>query len=395
MIAKFKPYFKYFFYASSIIVSRGLEYFVLFYAALFLPKDAYGELEFYKKIIELLAVVLAFGLPSLLLTYTKSKNSKVYLNVLAHFFITFMALVVFPLLWIFNYQFLIIPILFHAIFFNNGVMPVFFITQLGSNKASIYKSATSFLFYTGVFLLLLFNPEPQKAFVVVNYYLIGIGSLFSIIIFRKYQIKRSLLKRYFKLFKNLLISSLTLVVSNFANVMFLYTDIMILKLISNTPNVDIANYSFALNIANMLILVPFTMVHVDIEKIKKESYDWLQGYRKKIVIYTSAFSIFIMLGYFILTNTFYEAYKDTIILFLILFVGKIIQSNSVFLGAQVLIKKYFIENLKINLITVTFNVIASYLCYLKFGLLGIAFVSALSLAIRYIVLKFYYKKIYR
>lgn len=395
MIAKFKPYFKYFFYASSIIVSRGLEYFVLFYAALFLSKDAYGELEFYKKIIELLAVVLAFGLPSLLLTYTKSKNSKVYLNVLAHFFITFMALVVFPLLWIFNYQFLIIPILFHAIFFNNGVMPVFFITQLGSNKASIYKSATSFLFYTGVFLLLLFNPEPQKAFVVVNYYLIGIGSLFSIIIFRKYQIKRSLLKRYFKLFKNLLISSLTLVVSNFANVMFLYTDIMILKLISNTPNVDIANYSFALNIANMLILVPFTMVHVDIEKIKKESYDWLQGYRKKIFIYTSAFSTLIMLGYFILTNTFYEAYKDTIILFLILFVGKTIQSNSVFLGAQVLIKKYFIENLKINLITVTFNIIASYLCYLKFGLLGIAFVSALSLAIRYIVLTFYYKKIYR
>ena len=269
MIAKFKPYFKYFFYASSIIVSRGLEYFVLFYAALYLSKDAYGELEFYKKVIELLAVVLAFGLPSLLLTYTKSKNSKVYLNVLAHFFIAFMALVVFPILWIFNYQFLIIPILFHAIFFNNGVMSVFFITQLGSNKASIYKTVTSFLFYTGVFLLLLFNPEPQKAFVVVNYYLIGIGALFSIIIFRKYQIKRSLLKGYFKLFKNLLISSLSLVVSNFANVMFLYTDIMILKLISNTPNVEIANYSFALNITNMIILIPMTLVQVDIEKFKK------------------------------------------------------------------------------------------------------------------------------
>lgn len=395
MIAKFKPYFKYFFYASSIIVSRGLEYFVLFYAALYLSKDAYGELEFYKKVIELLAVVLAFGLPSLLLTYTKSKNSKVYLNALAHFFIAFMALVVFPILWIFNYQFLIIPILFHAIFFNNGVMSVFFITQLGSNKASIYKTVTSFLFYTGVFLLLLFNPEPQKAFVVVNYYLIGIGALFSIIIFRKYQIKRSLLKGYFKLFKNLLISSLSLVVSNFANVMFLYTDIMILKLISNTPNVEIANYSFALNITNMIILIPMTLVQVDIEKFKKESHGWLQLYRKKIFIYTSAFSMLIMLGYFVLINTFYEAYKDTIILFLILFVGKIIQSNSVFLGTQVLIKKYFTENLKINLITVTFNVIASYLFYLKFGLLGIAFISVLSLAMRYMALMFYYKKIYR
>ena len=102
-----------------------------------------------------------------------------------------------------------------------------------------------------------------------------------------------------------------------------------------------------------------------------------------------------MLGYFVFINTFYEAYKDTIILFLILFVGKIIQSNSVFLGTQVLIKKYFTENLKINLITVTFNVIASYLFYLKFGLLGIAFISVLSLAMRYIALMFYYKKIYR
>ena len=169
MIVKFKPYFKYFFYASSIIISRGLEYFVLFYAALYLPKDAYGELEFYKKIIELLAVALAFGLPSLLLTYTKKKNSKVYLNILGVLFITFLATIVFPLLWAFEFQFIIIPILFHAVFFNNGVIPVFFITQLGSNKASLYKLVTSFLFYSGIFLLLLFHPEPEKAFVTINY----------------------------------------------------------------------------------------------------------------------------------------------------------------------------------------------------------------------------------
>ena len=53
-----KNYRSYIFYATSIIISRGLEYFVLFYSALYLSKDTYGELEFYKKIIELLAVAL-------------------------------------------------------------------------------------------------------------------------------------------------------------------------------------------------------------------------------------------------------------------------------------------------------------------------------------------------
>ena len=142
MIAKFKPYFKYLFYASSIIVSRGLEYFVLFYAALYLSKDAYGELEFYKKIIELGAVGLAFGLPSLLLTYTKSQNSKTYLNLLGVLFVLMLSIILIPVLWILDYQFLIIPILFHAIFFNNGIIPLFFITNFGSNKASLYKIIT-------------------------------------------------------------------------------------------------------------------------------------------------------------------------------------------------------------------------------------------------------------
>ena len=36
------------------------------------------ELEFYKKIIEVGANVLAFGFPALILSYTKSKESKIY-----------------------------------------------------------------------------------------------------------------------------------------------------------------------------------------------------------------------------------------------------------------------------------------------------------------------------
>jgi O-antigen/teichoic acid export membrane protein len=152
--------------------------------------------------------------------------------------------------------------------------------------------------------------------------------------------------KYLKLFKKLLISSSTLVISTIANMMFMYSDIFIVKILSPNPSIEIANFSFVLNITNMIILIPMTLVQVDIEKIKKESYDWLQGYRKKTFIYTSAFSIFIMLGYFILINTFYEAYKDTMILFLILFVGKIIQSNSVFFGNTSFNQEIFHRKLK-------------------------------------------------
>ena len=376
---------KYIFYALSIVLSRGLEYFVLFYAALYLSKNSYGELEFYKKLIELLAVGLAFGLPSLLLTYTKSKNSKIYLNILSFIFITVLAAITLPILWIFEYQFLVIPILFHAIFFNNGVMPVFFITKLGSNKASLYKSATSFLFYTGVFLILLFHPEPPKAFVIVNYYLIGFGIIFLIILFKKYDIKLNILKKYFSLFKKLLLSSLTLVVSNFANIMFLYTDIMILKLISNTPNTDIADYSFALNIANMLILIPLTMVQVDIEKIKNSIN--VKELNHKIVKFLLAFIALIILGYLFLINTFYNDYKETVYVFLIILFAKFFQSMSVIHGAMILIKKKFKINLGINLSILFLNIVLSYVLYTVFDVLGIALASLLTLIIRFNLLR--------
>lgn len=389
MIVKFKPYFKYFFYASSIIISRGLEYFVLFYAALYLPKDAYGELEFYKKIIELLAVALAFGLPSLLLTYTKKKNSKVYLNILGVLFISFLAAIVFPLLWAFEFQFIIIPILFHAVFFNNGVMPVFFITQLGSNKASLYKLVTSFLFYSGIFLLLLFHPEPEKAFVTINYYLIGIGIVFIIGLFKSYKIKLTFLKRYFSLFKKLLLSSLTLVVSNFANIMFLYTDIMILKLISKTPNTDMADYSFTLNIANILILMPLTMVQVDIEKIKSSIQ--IKELNNKIIKLSVVFVLGILLLYVLLINSYYINYKDTFSVFLILLLAKFFQSTSIIHGTIILINKKFKLNLNINLSMLILNVVLSYLLFTYLNVLGIALASFIILTLRYFILRYYSK----
>ena len=371
---------KYAFYALSIVFSRGLEYLVLFYAALFLSKENYGELEFYKKLIELFAVALAFGFPSLLLTYTKSKNSKVYLNLLSLFFITGLSLILFPILLIFKYQFIVIPVLFHAIFFNNGIMPIFFITKYGSNQASIYKSIISIIFYLGVLLLIIYHPNPERAFVTINYYLIFFGGLFLVWLYRTYNLRFNLLKKYYKLFKKLLLSSLTLVVSNFANLMFLYTDIMILKSISNNSNIDIANYSFALNIANMLILIPLTLVQVDIEELK--AFIKIKAKASRILKLVLGFSVLILLGYIILVHTAYLNYKETLGLFLIILGAKIFQSQSTLFGTLLLIKKRFRLNLKINIAMVILNILLSYLCFNYLGIYGVALASLVTLLLR-------------
>ncbi len=193
---------KYAAYALSVIVSRGLEYFVLFYAAFYLSKEDYGELEFYKKIIELFAVALAFGLPSLLLTYTKSDNSKTHFTFLSFVYIFLLGIIITPILYFFNYEFLLVPILFHAIFFNNGIMPVFFITKSGSNIAAIYKSSVSCVFYLGIFLLLQFSDKPNLSFVNVNYFIFPLALIFSIKLFMGQNIGYRLLLKYFSLFKN-------------------------------------------------------------------------------------------------------------------------------------------------------------------------------------------------
>lgn len=385
MYKKILAYKKYFFYGLSIVFGRGLEYIVLLYAALNLTKDVYGELEFYKKLIELLAVAMAFGLPSLLLTYTRSKNSKIYLSVLSFLFIVLLLLIISPLLWAFDYFFLATPVLFHAVFFNNGILPVFFITQMGSNYASLYKSLVSFLFYMGVFLIIVFHPNPQMAFVIVNYYLIGVGLIFIGLIFGRYKIKKRALYKYYKLFKKLLLSSLTLVVSNFANIMFLYTDIMLLKLISSTPDIDIANYSFALNIANMIILIPLTMVQVDIESIKKRI--GLKSLNRKIIGLVLLSLIIIIGFYLLLINTYYDKYYDTFVLFLIILAAKLFQSMSTLHGALILIQKKFKINLVINLSVLIFNIILSYIFYVKLNLFGIALASVITLGVRYLILK--------
>ena len=150
-----KKYSRYIIYASSISIGRLSEYAVLFFAAYYLSKEDYGQLEFYKKAIELLSVGVAFGLPSFLFSYTKNSQNRTYLTLLSFGFIFFFSISLLPVFSVFQIEQLLIPAFFHAAFFTNGVLPVFIITHFGSKKASLYKTISTVIFNGVVFILIL------------------------------------------------------------------------------------------------------------------------------------------------------------------------------------------------------------------------------------------------
>ena len=371
------------------MLTRGLEYLVLLFAAHYLLKEDYGELEYYKKMIEVGSSVFAFGFPMLIINYTKSKESKKFFFLLSVLFVLSMGLITLLSFWTFSVSFLIIPFLFYAIFFNGGITPAFLLVYNGSNRASIYKIIISILFYTTVLISIYFFNIKGMAYVYVNYVLFPIFILYIASIFIKQKIILNKVKTYWKLFKKLLLSSFTLVISNFANLMFLYTDIFIIKFLSDNANIEIANYSFALNIANILLIIPLTLVQVDIEKLKN-NINYVSELNKKILVLVFTTTLGLICFFIILTNLFFNDYKNIFIVFLIILSAKIIQSFSPLYGSMLIIKRKFKTNLLINLSALFINILLSYILYSTFSIQGIAIASVISLLIRQLMLyKFY------
>lgn len=381
---------RYLLYGSSIFLTRGLEYIVLLLAPLYLTKEDYGNLEFYKKFIELGGTILSFGLPTLILSYTKSIESKKYFTLISFIFITLLTVIISPFFYAFNIITLLIPVYFHSIFFNNGIIAPYTLVNYGSNYASYYKVLVSSLFYFIVLYFVFYGDRPELSFVNVNYILLPVFLIFIGYFINGGNIILVKLKRYWSLIKKLLINSFTLVLSNFANMMFLYADIMIIKLFSKN-SVDLADYSFALNISNAMILIPMTLVQVDIEKLKKESY-YFSILNKKIILLVILVALVQIALFVALTNTFFENYKSAFTVFIIIIIAKVFQSISVLYGAQVIIKKMFFENLLVNIIALFSNIFLSYFLYPNIGLFGVALASAISLIIRYILLIYIKRK---
>ncbi len=382
----------YIFYGGSIVISRGLEYFVLFFAAGYLTKESYGELEFYKKVIEVGANVLAFGFPALILSYTKSKESKIYFYILSIAFVLFLTIVLSlagfyqPILFL-----LIVSMAFYGLFFTGGIAQSYQIVHLGSNYASLYKIVISILFYGAVFGLIYFFQVKGEAYLYPSLILLPLVLVYTYFDLRKANIEFTKLRKYWGLFRKLLLSSFTLVVSNFANFMFLYTDIFVIKLLSKSANKEIADFSFALNVASVLLLISMTLIQVDIERLKKNKSHFF-SLNKRIFLSTLFMTTALLMGYYVLINYFYLSFNNTFLLFVIILIGKIFSSQANLYGTYLIILKKFTLNLNINVAFLILNIICCWVGYRLLGIIGLGIASTLMLALRCMVLYVFNKK---
>jgi len=377
---------KYLLYGASIILTRGLELSVLFFAAHFLSKAAYGNLEYYKKVIEVGSSFLAFGLPALIVSYTTNKQNKNYFYVLSVLFSSSLALVTGLFLYFFHRQILLFPLWFYAVFFIGSITQNYILVRWNSNLVSIYKIIISLIFYSLVYVFVRYYQVSAYAYVYPAYILCLPAVLFLIWLIYKERIKLRLLKKYTRLFFRLLPSSLTLVVSNFANLMFLYTDIFIIKFLSQNPSIEIADYSFALNIANILILIPLTLVQVDVEKLKQSVKEVPVLFKKiSVLVFLGAAALLITYKFFV--PVFFSKYGNTFLLFGIILAAKVFQSLSPVFGMYLSIRREYFLNLKINIAVLVLNIILNLLLYKSMGLYGVALASLISLFVRFIILR--------
>ena len=383
----------YLIYGLSIIFSRGFELIVLFIASLFLVKSQYGQLEYYKKIIELGGSFLSLGFPTLIMTYPRSKKSKLHLLVFSVFTILLLAVLLSPVLFYYKLIFLLIPILFYSFFFTGGVLQSYLLVQYDSQKVSIYKILVSLLFFSGVLFVVLKLNDGADAYVYPAYLLFPLFFIFVIKEIFYQQFRFNIFKKYAKHFVKLLYGSFTLLLNNFSNLMFIYTDIFLIKYLSENAFKEIADYSFALNVSNILLIIPLTLIQVDIEKLKT-NYRIFNQLQRKILVLLGVLSLVLLIVYFGMIHTVFVKYNNTFLIFIILLIAKIFQSSTVIYGASLIIKKKFNHTLFVNLLMILINIIASYLLYSFFGLYGIAIASMLSLMIRLILLRHYRVKFY-
>jgi O-antigen/teichoic acid export membrane protein len=378
---------RYLMYGGSIIFGRGLEYLLMFYMASYLTKDLYGQYEYYKKIIEFSVTFFSFGIPTLLLTYPKTKESKVNFSFFGLILNTGLVIILYPCFVYFNIELLMIPILFFSLFHYSGsIIQSFNLVFYGSNFSSYYKIVVSIIFNVLIFLCL--SKYNELSLVRSTYFILPVVFIYYCFKYHQFYKKNYFLniKRYFRVFMKLLLSSFTIVFSKFLNFSFLYTDIFIIKLISDSPNQLIADYAFSLNVANILIIIPLTIAQVEIESLKSNQ-KLIFKIVKKINTYVIYLAVFLLVFYIFIVKVYVLDYQDTILLFFIILIAKMIQATTVSYGFFMLINKKYIENMYINVLVLVLNIVISYFAFHSFGVIGIAFSSLLTLQIRKTLIK--------
>lgn len=387
MITLYNKYLKkYAFYGLSIFFGKGLEYLIFFLITYFSEKELYGEFEFYKKIVEFSSTILAFGTPALILTYTKSRNSKIYFYILS--LLLCMIISVFGLLIssYFSYHFLMIPILYFATFhYSNSITQSYNLVFHGSSNSSRYKMLFSPVFAIVLLFFFYISEEKEKSLLYTCYPMFIFGTAYLVFETKtKISISFNELKKYIKPFKRQLGNSFTLVISALANTGFMMTDIFLIKIMEKGEYGSklIGEYGFALMIANALLIIPMTITNVDIESYKKSNLEFLKSLKNN-TNFSLIIAILLLLLYFILVKTIYPEYNSTVYLFLIIIVAKVVQSITIPYGVMLATKRFYLYNLSINIIVFVINIVLSVLLYNYFSIIGIAFASLCSLVLRY------------
>lgn len=378
---------RYLTYAVSIIFGRGSEYLIFFLAVFFLTKEHYGIFDFYKRIIELGALVITLGGTTFLMTYPRESSSKTAFLLITSFVTLIMGLICVPIFFYFNYLHLLAPTLGLAFFsYTNSLTHTYILVKYGSTKGAFYKTGVAFILLLLAGFLLWWSRSAMSLVYAIDV-LFGLGLFYlikeSVTYFKETSFVQ--FKRYFKLYSRVFVNSLIILVNTVVGFAFMYSDVLLVKALSpaNIETGLLAQYGFCLTLANMVLLLPTSMVQVDIEKMKGKGF-----LIKPIVIKSHKFLVLSLVGvglfYFGLIALVFPEYASTWPVFLVILIGKYFQGASMSLGTLNLIQKKYNRNLAINIVVLVLNVAISAMIYSEYGLLGIAITSSTLLLIRYL-----------
>jgi O-antigen/teichoic acid export membrane protein len=380
------------------LFGRGVEYLLFFFLAYDMSQRDFGEFEFYKKVLEFGSVFAAFGTNSLILTYTRGIQVKVNFLIFSCLLSLGIVLMVSPLLYGYGYLFLAIPLIYFAQFHHaNSIIQAFGLVTYGSKNNAFYKIIVAFIFSAFTLFFYFSITEKSKALVYASYPLYGMGIMYLLFVLRRHWQFDGILKikTFFKLFIGQLGNMAALIAGNISNVAFLVTDIFVIRYMAKSEDlalVEVAIYSFALTIASLIIIIPNTILSVDLEKMKY-NLDAFDAAKQKIVKLNLIIIPIVFIGYALGVTYIYTNYNGTLMLFGLILVSKFLQILGMPYGTYLSIKRKYVLNFSINLSVMLFNIVLSIALYLYLNLLGIAIGSLVSLLIRFLLFKKYFKKL--
>ncbi|NNL08716.1 MAG: hypothetical protein HKP38_05785 [Croceitalea sp.] len=245
-------------------------------------------------------------------------------------------------------------------------------------------------------LLFYFNiTETPKALVYASYPVYSMGLVYLLYVLRRHWQFDGILKikTFFKLFIGQLGNMAALIAGNISNVAFLVTDIFVIRFMAKSEDlalVEVAIYSFALTIASLIIIIPNTILSVDLEKMKYNLHAF-DAAKSKIVTLNLIIIPLVFIGYTLGVTFIYTEYNGTLMLFGLILISKFLQILGMPYGTYLSIKRKYVLNFSINLSVMLFNIVLSISLYLYLNLLGIAIGSLVSLLIRFLLFRKYYK----